>query len=91
MLSEALVIFACINSTGCQETSTHYYNTHPDFRELIEKDEKKLEKLIGPMVITTVGPIIYAAAGGTGTIQLNKYFSLQLSIKQNSLIFGREF
>lgn len=91
MLPEALVIFACLNSTGCQETSTHYYNTHPEFREIVERNEKKVEKFVGPKIIAIFGPMIYVAAGGTGTVRLDKYLSLQLNHQQGTLVFNKEF
>lgn len=91
MLPEALVVFACLNSTGCSETSSHYYNTHPDVRELVERNEKKIEKFIGPQIIATFGPMIYVAAGGTGTVRLNKFFSLQINHEKGTLVFGKEF
>lgn len=91
MLPEALVIFACLNSTGCQQTSTHYYNTHPEIRKMVEMNEKKFEEFIGPTVIQTVGPVLYAVVGGTGTVRLNKTFSLQLNRQQGTLVFSKEF
>ena len=91
MLSEALVIFACINSTGCSETSSHYYNTHPEVREIVQKHEKLAEKYIGPVVIQTVGPILYIASGGTGTIRLSRNWSLQLSRGNGTLAYRLEW
>lgn len=91
MLSEALVIFACVNSTGCNETSSHYYNTHPELREMVDRNSKEIERFVGPTVIQVVGPVLFAAAGGTGTVRLNKYFSLQMSIQKGTLMFGKEF
>lgn len=91
MLPEALVIFACVTSKGCNETSSHYYNTHPEVREMVERNSKKIEKFIGPTVIQTFGPALYVAAGGTGTVRLNKFFSLQLNREKGTLVFSKEF
>lgn len=91
MLPEALVIFACVNSTGCSQTSSHYFNTHPDVRESIKKHERIVQEFIGPYVIQTAGPLIYVVAGGTGTVRLNKYFNLQLSTQKSTLMFSKEF
>ena len=91
MLPEALVIFACLNSTGCSETSAHYFNTHPEARKVIKNGEEKIKYYVGPTLITTVGPFIYAAAGGTGTVRLNRYFSLQISKNQNTISYRLEF
>lgn len=91
MLPEALVIFACVNSTGCSETSSHYFYTHPDVKEMVRKNEKRIEEFIGPYVIQSVGPLFYVAAGGTGTVRLNKYFNLQISTQKSTLMFSKEF
>lgn len=91
MLAEALVILACTTSKGCNETSTHYYATNPELREMVETNTKKVERFIGPTIIATVGPFLYAAAGGTGTVRLNKYFNLQLSTQKAILGFTKEF
>lgn len=91
MLPEALVIFACLNSTGCSETSSHYFNTHPDMKEMVKKHERKVEEYVGPYVIATVGPVLHIASGGTGTVRLNRQFSLQVGIKKTTLMFGMEF
>lgn len=90
MLAEALVIFACVNSSGCTETSTQYFNTHPEIKEVIMHHEKKVEKILGPTFIQAFGPMIFAAAGGTGAIRLSKHFNLQISPKQSTLVFGKE-
>lgn len=91
MLPEALVILACTTSKGCQETSSHYYNTNPQLREVVERNEKKIEKFIGPQIIAIFGPMIYIAAGGTGTVRISKYFSLQLNHEKGMIVFGKEF
>lgn len=91
MLPEALVIFAFLNSTGCSETSSHYFNTHPEMKEMVEKHGKRIEEYLGPYVIGTVGPVLHVVSGGTGTVRLNRQFSLQVGIKKTTLMFGMEF
>lgn len=91
MLPEALVIFSCLKSVGCTETSSHYYNTHPEIREMINKNEQKIEKFVGPTAIQAAGPVLYVLIGGTQTVRLTKSFSLQLNSGRNILIFSKEF
>lgn len=91
MLQEALVIFACINSTGCQETSGHYFNTHPEVRQIAKYPERIAKKYVGPYVVESIGPLIYMAAGGTGTIRLHRNWSLQLSKETGTLSYRWEF
>lgn len=60
-------------------------------REMVEANERKVAKFIGPTIIETFGPFIYVAAGGTGTLRLNKLFSLQMNTKTGTLTFAEEF
>lgn len=90
-MEEFLVIFACLNSTGCTETSRHYYNTHPQIQEVVKKGEKIANKYIGPTAIQVLGPAILISAGATGTIRLNKHFSLQGNKNTGILGFSKEF
>lgn len=91
MLAEALVIFSCVNSTGCKETSAQYYSTHPELKEMVEHNEYKIKKYLGPTIIQVYGPMIYVVAGGTGTVRLNKFFSLQLSSQKTAVLFSKDF
>lgn len=91
MLGEALVIFSCLKSVGCSETSSTYFYTYPDMKEFVDKKAKNVEEFVGPKFIHTFGPMIYAVAGGTGTLKLNKYISLQASREKGTLMFSKEF
>lgn len=91
MLAEALVVFSCVNSKGCEETSGRYFETHPEIREMVKVNEEKIVKFIGPTIIQVVGPVLYSATGGTGTVRLNKYFSLQVNRQNSTLTYAIGF
>jgi len=91
MIAEGLVIFSCLNHAGCSETSSHYYSLHPEVREMVELNEKRIKKYVGPMFIETAGPLLFVAAGGTGTIRLHKYFSLQFDRQSGILSFKKDY
>lgn len=91
MLPEALVIFACLNGTGCQETSSHYYNSSPTLQQSVQNGETKVTKYVSPVLIQTVGPAAFIAFGGTGNVRLDRHFSLQLNKQKGILIFSKEF
>jgi hypothetical protein len=78
-MEEILVIFACLSSKGCTETSNLYYNTHPEIRQILKNSEDELKRRSNPFFISYVGPAIVAVAGGTGTVKINKHFNLQLN------------
>lgn len=90
-MGEFLVIFACLNSTGCKETSTHYYNTHPQMQEIIKTQERKVKRIVGPVFVETFVPMIAFSLGGTGSVRLNKYFNLQINKETTILGFSKEF
>lgn len=91
MLQEAVVILACVTSKGCSQTSGHYFNLNPDTKKIIKRQEKKIKEYIGPDLPTVVGPGLFLAVGGTGTIRLNRYFSIQTGPKKTILTYRIEF
>jgi len=88
VLPEALVIFACINNTGCTETSNQYFIYRPDVKRYIDHTGETARQFIGPKIVDTVGPALFVVAGGRGTIKLSQYWSLQFS-KQDGIISFR--
>lgn len=87
MLSEALVIFACVNSTGCPETSSLYFSQNPELKKSLDQKAESIRQYVGPNFVDVVGPALFVVAGGTGTIKINKYFSLQLKKDSGILTF----
>ena len=90
-MEELLVIFACLNNTGCPEVSGHYYNTHPHARDIFRNGERVVEEYAGPVVLATIGPAVVYSIGGSGNIHLYQNFSLQISKKNVILGYTREF
>jgi hypothetical protein len=86
MIAEALVIFACVNSTGCTETSNQYFYEHPTLKHNLDNDAKELREYIGPQFVDTVGPVLFVFAGGTGTVHLHDH--LDLRVKKDSAILS---
>jgi hypothetical protein len=91
VIAEGLVIFSCLNHAGCSETSSHYYALHPEIREIVDFNEKRIKRYVGPVVIETAGPVLFVIAGGTGTIKLNRYFSLQFDRQSGTLSFKKDY
>jgi hypothetical protein len=79
VLPEAIVIFACINSTGCSETSNLYFQQNPDIKRQVDKDAENIREYIGPRVVDNFGPILFIFAGGTGTIHIHDHIDLRIN------------
>lgn len=86
-----IVVAACLNGVGCQETSTQYYESTPELKRFIEKHEKKAEEVAGPVFVSIIAPAIYAYIGGTGNVRLTELFSLQVGPKTNILVLRKDF
>ncbi len=92
MLQEAVVILACVTSKGCSQTSGHYFNTNPESKKIMKKHEKKIRDYIGhEEALLVIGPTLFFAAGGTGTIRLAKNWNLQLNKEKAIISYRIEF
>ena len=91
MLPEALVIYTCLMSKGCSETSSQYYQTHPQFREFVEVEERRVKEALGPTVIQYWGPFIWAASGQEATIRTSENFYLTFKKETGMITFKRGF
>lgn len=91
MLPEFIVIFSCLKSIGCSESSAHYFWSNPIAKYRIKETSKEVENFIGPSIVRGVGPILYVLSNGTGTISIDRHFSAQISTQKGFLIFKKEF
>lgn len=91
MLSEALVIFACVTSHGCSETSNQYALENPELVHRLEDEAKSCEKMVGPETVNTLGPLIYFVGGGTANIKLQESLYLQINKQQGILTIKKTF
>lgn len=93
MIQELLMSFACIHNTGCSQTSTLYYTTHPEITGIIQKNEDKAAKIVGapPQVVIYTTPALIYIVGGQASFKLNQYFSLQIKRSTNIVSFRYNF
>jgi hypothetical protein len=97
MLSEALVIFACAGNlstqqgvSGCSNASSLYFQQNPEFKLMLDRDAQQIRYFVGPQVVDAVGPFLFAVAGGSGTIKIDKNFSFNGNIHGGTLVFRLE-
>lgn len=90
-MGELLVIFACLNNTGCSETSSQYYSQNPTFQEFVRREETRIKEVLGPTVIQYYAPIIGLALGREATARLSSRFYLTFKSEHSVLIFKQEF
>lgn len=88
MLSEVLVIFACVNSTGCNETSDLYFFQNPEIKKQIDKEGRIIRNYVGPGLVDTIGPALFVVGGGTGVVHIRKQLDLQIRRDSAMLTFN---
>lgn len=90
-MGEMLVLFACLNNTGCTETSSLYYEQNPDLKELVYKYEDKVKAAAGPLVVQYVAPLTWVATGHDATARLSTHFFITCKKDANIVQFKYDF
>ena len=90
-MQEFLVVISCLNAKGCNETSNAYYESHPQLKEMIQTNEKKVREFVGPVIVETAGPVFFVIAGGSGNIKLYKDLSLKFDKNSQGLLYSVGF
>ena len=85
MIQEFLVILACTQNAGCSQTTTSYYQAHPEIKQMAKSANNKVEQAIGPEIVF-LSPALILAGTGKGTFNVNKYLSVQISGKAEKMI-----
>lgn len=91
MLPEALVAFSCFNSMGCIEASSNYFRLYPEAKEDVDLNSRRVESVLGPILIQSVGPVILFGMGKPSTFRLTKNFNLKMSTEYVILVFNKDF
>lgn len=89
-IEELLVAFACISNNGCSITTHTYYVYNPKIEQQIKNETHKINRYIN-QDIKTIAPIVFIIAGGNGSFTINKYISLDMSIKESIISFKYDF
>lgn len=90
-MPEFLVFLACLNNTGCPETSNQYYSQHPELQEFVKTEENKIKEAAGPVAVQYLAPIMWAASGQEATARLSTRLYLTFKLDHQVLLFKQEF
>lgn len=90
-MPELLVMFACLNRTGCSETSSQYYVQHPEFQEFVRTQENRIRESVGPIVVQYAAPVMWAAAGQEATTRISTRFYLTFKYDHQVILFKQEW
>ena len=85
------MIFACLNHSGCSETSSQYYSQHPEFQEFVKTQENRIKEAVGPIVIEYWAPLMWFAAGQEATTRLSTHFYFTGKPNNGMVQYKKEF
>lgn len=90
-MEEFLVSFACIVGKGCAETTEQYFNVKPEVREVLRRQEKKVERILPTVVVQYGGPLLLITTKRTTTIKLSGHWSWKGNTDESSIVYGFTF
>lgn len=90
-MPELLTLFACINATGCSQTSSQYYATHLVFQEFVRTQENRVKEALPTVVTEYWAPVVWIAAGRESTVRLTRDFSMSFRLNNQVLMFKKDF
>lgn len=85
MIQELLVLMACIQNQGCNQTTNLYFKNNPSVEQMVKHKEKLAMNYLAPTVIE-VAPYVLITATGKGSFRLNKSFNLQIYQKSQQVL-----
>jgi hypothetical protein len=74
---EFLVLLACLQNTGCSETSTAYYQTNAEFKAYVDYAQDQVERRLPQDFVEYGAPIIYASTGRAYTLKFSDKVALK--------------
>ena len=91
VMGETLLIFACLNGSGCAETSQTYAFYNPEVLNNVNKIQRTVESHLNPIIIQKLVP--FYAVLYSKKLNINLYNGLNLELKENltTLIFNKTF
>ena len=90
MIQELMVALSCLSNHGCSETIHVYYAYNPIVERMVVNDTKRVSKYVGHDV-AILAPIVFIMAGGSGSVRLTTYFSLDVSRNDKLFSFKYDF
>lgn len=90
-MEEFLVLLACLEKKGCNETATRYYETHAELRDVVYQSEQVAKKYLPTLVTEYGAPFMYIASGASTTVKLVGPINFVGSVTSPGLQYKKEF
>ncbi len=81
MIQELLVLIACTQNQGCNQTTNIYYKNNPAIEQVIKRKEKIAMSYLAPSIIE-VAPYALIMVTSKGSFRINSYLDLQIHHKE---------
>ena len=90
-MEHLVLIFACINGTGCSETFQTYKYYNATTVNLVESKALEYKKIVPVILSDYILPLSAASAGATAVFKLNKYTNIGVNRDNLSLNYNFSF
>ncbi len=90
-VAELIVLFACLNATGCSESISSYYSYKPQVKAIVDATEDDMRDYAGPFVSQYAAPVFALGLGRDAVIRLTGSVYLNVGANKNGLIYRKEF
>ena len=91
MIEAGLVILACSLNKGCMETSTQYYNTNPELRQMVENTKELSYSYLGQFTVEYTLPLMLISLNKNGTIKITRNIAYSFDKDLQMINFKKEF
>lgn len=92
MLLEGLVVFSCINQTGCEESTKGYFYYNPTVLQMVEKNEQEVRKYVNPYILEYLLPVMGAFVNNAEfSLKVNKHLTFVSKSDTIKVIINKEF
>ena len=95
MIQETLVIFACLNSTGCEQSKLNYLDKNKDVVEVIKIAERRAKQILPEQFTNHIVPVAMILVKQEFSLNINKNISINYSSRDRlystKIVYGIEY
>ena len=91
MIEAGLVVLACSLGKGCIETSTQFYNTNPELKQIVNNTKQLSYQYLGQFTVEYTLPLVLISLNKNGTIKITRNIAFSFEKDRQIINFKKEF
>lgn len=86
MLLEGIILSACLQGKGCDQSMEAYYRSEPQLQAIASNSEKKADQVLGQTVTHFFLPIAALAVTDKASVKLSEQWAVTVGKSQGSVM-----